>query len=55
MACGILVPQAGIEPMPPALEAPSLSHWTTREVPGLILNSKIWDVKKGFLQQTSFL
>ena len=28
-----LVPQAGIEPRPPALEAQSLSHWTTREVP----------------------
>ena len=29
---GILVPQAGVEPMPPALEAQSLNHWTTREV-----------------------
>ena len=26
-------PRRGIEPMPPALEARSLSHWTTREVP----------------------
>ena len=33
MACGILVPQPGIEPVPPALEAQSLNHWTTREVP----------------------
>ena len=32
-ACGILVPQQGIEPAPPALEAQSLNHWTTREVP----------------------
>ena len=31
-ACGILVLQAGIEPVPPALEAQSLNHWTTREV-----------------------
>ena len=31
-ACGILVPQPGVEPMPPAVEAWSLSHWTTREV-----------------------
>ena len=31
--CGILVPQQGIRPMPPALEAWSLNHWTTREVP----------------------
>ena len=33
IACGILVPQPGIEPAPPALEAQSLNHWTTREVP----------------------
>ena len=32
MACGILVPWPGIEPMPPALEARSPNHWTTREV-----------------------
>ena len=25
--------QPGIEPVPPALEAQSLNHWTTREVP----------------------
>ena len=30
---GILVPPAGIEPMPSALEARSLNHWTTREIP----------------------
>ena len=30
-ACGILVPQPGIEPA--ALEAWSLNHWTPREVP----------------------
>ena len=32
VAGGILVPQSGIEPMPPALGAQSLNHWTTREV-----------------------
>ena len=34
-SCGIWdpVPQPGIEPGPPALEAWSLSHWTTMEVP----------------------
>ena len=32
-ACGILVPRPGIEPVPPALGAQSLNHWTTREVP----------------------
>ena len=31
-ACRILVPQPGIKPAPPALEAWSLNHWTTREV-----------------------
>ena len=25
--------QAGIEPMPPAVEAQNLNHWTAREVP----------------------
>ena len=33
MACGILVPWPGIESMSLALEAWSLNHWTTREVP----------------------
>ena len=28
-----LDPRAGVEPVPPALGAWSLSHWTTREVP----------------------
>ena len=32
-ACGILVPQQGIKPSPPALETQSLNHWSTREVP----------------------
>ena len=33
--CGMwdLVPWPGIEPRPPALGAPSLIHWTTREIP----------------------
>ena len=29
---GILVPQLGITPVPPALEVQSLKSWTTREV-----------------------
>ena len=33
MACGILVPQPGIKPMSPSVEARILNHWTTREVP----------------------
>ena len=32
MACGIVVPQPGIEPVLLAVEAWSLDHWTTREV-----------------------
>ena len=32
MAGGILVPQPGIEPVPPAVEVWSLNHWTMREV-----------------------
>ena len=32
-ACGILVLRPGLEPAPPAEEAQSLNHWTTREVP----------------------
>ena len=32
-ACRILVPWSEIKPAPPALEAQSLNHWTTREVP----------------------
>ena len=31
-ACGILVPQPGIEPIAPALAAQSLNHRTTMEV-----------------------
>ena len=29
----ILAPQPEIKPMPPAVEAQSLNHWTIREVP----------------------
>ena len=31
-----LVPQAGIEPRPPALGLRSLSHWTAREAPQIM-------------------
>ena len=30
---GILVPQPGIEPIPPEMEMWHLNHWTTRDVP----------------------
>ena len=42
-ACGIKVPRPGIKPWPFALEARSLNHWTSREVPRTFLrNFKIW-------------
>ena len=31
------LPQPGTEPMPPALVVWSLNHWTTREVPNLLI------------------
>ena len=31
VACGILVTQPGIKPVPPALEAWSLNHWTAKK------------------------
>ena len=34
--CEILVPQPGTEPGPPALEAWSLNHWTTKEIPRVL-------------------
>ena len=33
VACRILVPLSGIKPVPPAVEAQILNHWTTREIP----------------------
>lgn len=33
VACGLLVPQPGIEPRPPTVTALSSYHWATREVP----------------------
>ena len=37
VACGILVPQPGIKPVPSALGAQSLNHWTAREVPQMVI------------------
>ena len=31
VVCSILVPQPGIEPRPPVVEAQSPNHWTSRE------------------------
>ena len=33
MACGILDPQTGIQPTPPAFKVLGLYYWTAREVP----------------------
>ena len=33
VACGVLVPQPGIEIVLPILKAESLENWTTKEVP----------------------
>ena len=33
MACGILVPQPGLEPGPSAVTIWSPNHWTARELP----------------------
>ena len=33
VACRLLVPWPGIEPLPPAFEGQSPNHWTTKEVP----------------------
>ena len=33
LACGILVPQPGIEPGPSTVEARSPTHWSAREFP----------------------
>ena len=41
-ACEILVLWPGIEPIPSALEAQSLSHWATREVWGWLSFSWSW-------------
>ena len=35
-ACGILVPQPGIEPRPSAVKAQSPKHWTAREFPNVL-------------------
>ena len=32
-ACGILVPQPGVEPTPPTMEAQVFNHQTAREAP----------------------
>ena len=45
--CGILVPQPGIEPTPPAVEPQSLNHCTAGEVPSFLYFGLIfWKTEK---------
>ena len=48
IACGILVPWPGIEPVPvlPALGVWSLNHWTTREIPADSFQFIVWQGEK---------
>ena len=39
-----LVPRPGIEPRPPELGALSLSHWTIREVPSLLIFKDLFTI-----------
>ena len=41
MACRILVPQSGIEPVPLAVEAWSLNHCTSKEDPKMYFQSTL--------------
>ena len=41
-ACGILVPQPGIEPRPFGMKAQSPNHWTAREFPYLFILKGIY-------------
>ena len=43
--CGILVSQPGIEPRPTALKAPSLKHWTARELPHISLETTTQEIR----------
>ena len=47
MAGGILVPQPGIKPVPPAVELWSPNHWVTREFP---TKYSFYNLKKGAVQ-----
>ena len=59
VACGILVPQPGIEPEASALEARNLNHWTPGKSPEVLfpthlafhlaLGSQVWNNSSVFL------
>ena len=50
MACRILVPQPGIKPTPPALEAWSLNHWMAREVPVVPISFEVKGLSEIYIQ-----
>ena len=64
VACIILIPWPGVEPMSPALESQNLNHWTIREVPATfyfcvfvlaclsVTNSEEYDVEKWVVSHT---
>ena len=41
VVCRILAPQPGIKPMPSAVEVWGLNHWTTRELPQIVIYGDI--------------
>ena len=43
MTCRMSVPQLGIKPMSPAVDAHSLNHWAAREVPILFTLIVHWN------------
>ena len=46
IACRILVPLPGIEPMFPAVEAWNPNYWTAREVPVCLASNQGWPYRK---------
>ena len=55
MAYGILVPQPGIKPVSPALEAWRLNHWTAREVPRAGVWTPVYLMSKFIFFQVALL
>ena len=43
---GILIPQPGIQPVPPVLETLSFNHQTTREFSSFNISPRNWALKK---------
>ena len=55
-SCGILVPQPGIKPSPPAVETWSPNHWTARDPLGFFhINFYVCGLFELSLQQTCIL